>query len=167
MISVEMIYVSFDASFEGLICSCKKKTVTTEMIISGNGRKSFLSRKCPVTSPFCNQKRYFAFFSFWLDKMVMNQKQQMKLPRILGLRIKSFYRIEFFTPFCNQKRYFAFFSFWLDKMVMTKKQQMKPPKIQGSRLRKSCWIEFFTPFCNQTLYFLFFSFWLYIFVVGV
>ena len=50
MISVEMIYVSFDASFEGLICSCKKKTFTTEMIISGNGRKSFLSRKCPVIS---------------------------------------------------------------------------------------------------------------------
>ena len=23
---------------------------------------------------FCNQKRYFAFFSFWLDKMVMNQQ---------------------------------------------------------------------------------------------
>ena len=45
----------------------------------------------------------------------------MKLPTISGLRIKSFYQIEFFTPFCNQKRYFAFFSFWLDKMVMTKK----------------------------------------------
>ena len=27
MISVEMIYVSFDASFEGLICSCKKKII--------------------------------------------------------------------------------------------------------------------------------------------
>ena len=50
MISVEIISVSFDASFEDLICSWEKKTFTTEMIISGNGPKSFLSRKCPATS---------------------------------------------------------------------------------------------------------------------
>eukprot|EP00493_Phyllostaurus_siculus_P020520 UN20845 len=36
MISVEMIYVSFDASFEGLICSCKKNIY--------NGNDHF--RKC-------------------------------------------------------------------------------------------------------------------------
>ena len=108
-----------------------------------------------ILTSFCNQKRYFAFLSFYVDKMVMKQKYQMKLPIIPGSWIRKFYGIGFSTSFCNQKRYFAFFSFWLDKMVMTKKQQMKPHKIQGSRLRKSCWIDFFTPFCNQTVFFVF------------
>ena len=34
-----------------------KKTFTTEMIISGNGWKSFSSRKCPATSRFSFERR--------------------------------------------------------------------------------------------------------------
>ena len=45
--------------------------------------------------PFCNQKRYFTFFSFWLDEMVMSQKQQIKLPIIWELRIRKTCQIEF------------------------------------------------------------------------
>ena len=60
MISVEIISVSFDASFEDLICSWEKKTFTTEMMISGNARKSFSSRKCPATSQKCTKHPFIA-----------------------------------------------------------------------------------------------------------
>ena len=47
-------------------------------------RESRLRKSCWIEflTSFCNQKPYFAFFSFWLDKMVMSQKEQMKLPNI-------------------------------------------------------------------------------------
>eukprot|EP00493_Phyllostaurus_siculus_P018732 UN19027 len=38
---------------------------------------------------FCNPKLYFAFFSFWLDKMVMNKNRQMKPPTTIGSRIRN------------------------------------------------------------------------------
>ena len=67
-----------------------------------------------ILIPFCDQKRYFAFLSFYVDKMVMKQKYQMKLPIIPGSRIRKFHGIGFSTSFCNQKRYFAFFRwYWL------------------------------------------------------
>ena len=67
-----------------------------------------------ILTPFCNQKRYFAFLSFYVDKMVMKQKYQMKLPTIPRSRIRRFDGIEFSTSFCNQKRYFVFFRwYWL------------------------------------------------------
>ena len=85
---------------------------------------SRIRKSCRIEflTPFCNPKRYFAFFSFWLDKMVINQKQQMKLPTILRSRIRKFDEIEFFSPFCNQKRYFTIFSIWFDKMVIAQNQ---------------------------------------------
>ena len=67
-----------------------------------------------ILTPFCNQKRYFVFLSFYVDKMVMKQKYQMKLPTIPRSRIRRFDGIEFSISFCNQKRYFAFFRwYWL------------------------------------------------------
>ena len=78
---------------------------------------SRIRKSCRIEflTPFCNQKRYFAFFSFWLDKMVMNQKQQMKLPTISGLRIRKFYRIEFLTLFVTQNGIWCFSAFSLIK----------------------------------------------------
>jgi hypothetical protein len=46
----EMIFGTFCAGFEDVIYSWEKKTFPAEMGISGNGWKSFFSRKCSTTS---------------------------------------------------------------------------------------------------------------------
>ena len=61
--------------------------------------------------PFCNQKRYFTLFKFCRNKMKINQKYQMKPPKIGRLWIEKTNRICLLTSFCNQKLYFTFFNF--------------------------------------------------------
>ena len=80
-------------------------------------------------TPFCNQKRYFAFFSFCLGKMFMTKQQQMTPPTIQGSRFGKSCWNEFLTPFCDQTLYFLFFSIWLHKTVVGPKKQFKLPTI--------------------------------------
>ena len=105
---------------------------------------------------FCNQKRYFSFFSFWLDKMVLSQKWQMKPPHFVRSRIKKSCRIAFLIPFVTKTTFcdFQLSAWWND---YESKVANETTHNLGSRIRKSCQIEFSTPFCNQKLYFRLFS----------
>ena len=88
--------------------------------------------------PFCNEKLYFSFFSFCLDKMFMIKKQQMTPPTIQGSQFGKTCWNKFLTLFCNQTLYFLFFSLWLHKMVAGPKEQFKLHVIWMQWIEKLC-----------------------------
>ena len=75
-------------------------------------------------TPLCNQKRYFAFFSFWLDKMVMNQNSKWNCPQFRGSGSEDFIKLNFWPLFVTRNGIGGFSAFGWTKWSWLKNSKI-------------------------------------------
>ena len=111
------------------------------------GRKIYFNFRILFLTPFCNQKRYFRVFYWFMHKSLpknlkfkkLRERFLTKVQNVsiynLGSKMFSNCQILYLTPFCNQKRYLrVFWPFYAH--ILTKK-----PKIQKSDENYVFWTQ--------------------------
>ena len=95
-------------------------------------------------TPFCNQKRYFAFFSFWLDKMAMTKNSKWNHPQYLGHGSENLVGLNFLPLFVTKHCIFCFSAFGSIKRPWVKKTIETTHNLAAAD-REICVIEFLSP----------------------